>query len=130
MFVPLLLSACASPVSYEKARAGIVVGDVKSVEWAMSPISYWRDYTEADEFRPCKDTFILGYGDCEDFAICAKDFTDSWPGCNSTLFIVEGRKSYHAITTLTCPNLYGYFDNGSWNTGKPPYKVVREYKGI
>lgn len=95
---------------------------VRVKAWALSPIRYWRDYDEKKEdWRPCDETLTLGFGDCDDYAVCAYDMMAGWPGCSSRMVVVEGRGAQHAITTLKCPDkgIDGYFDNGAWMNESP-----------
>jgi len=93
--------------------------DVRAVEWAMSPIRPWRDYKyPQDHFRKCADTLRLAFGDCDDYAQCAKEITAHWPGCETRFVFPNPR---HVVTFIRCDGygIFGYFDNGIYHRGLP-----------
>ena len=117
----LFLCACALPQVREH--------DVRSVEWQLSRISYWRDYSKEDEWRPCDKTMELGYGDCEDFAICAQELVKDWEGCASSILIYRNTRGRHAVLALGCENgIRGHFDNGVWVEGN--YKKALDTQAV
>lgn len=128
VLVPLLaLSACYTPKTVAQIKREVPAYDVRGIEWEQTHISYWRDYDERDEFRPCDRTLELGFGDCDDYAKCSYEMTADW-NCEDRR-IINYQPHYggyyderwHAVTFLRCDagSLYGYFDNGEWKKGKP-----------
>jgi len=105
-------------------RAAVAPYDVRALEWRLTSIQYWPDVTPADEFRPCAATWREGFGDCDDYAQCAFEFTQTWPNCERRRIIYESAPyKYHAVLFLKCADekIFGYFDNGVFRRGLPNF---------
>lgn len=114
---PLVLLGLLAGCAAAPKRADIRAGDIRGVEWYFAlNWQYLRD-AGRPEWENCGASEKLGGGDCDDYAQCAAEILESWPGCLVWRRMYPTKSGqHHAVTRFEC---YGYggiekgfFDNG------------------